>query len=347
MQLKKIGWDIGGAHVKAVLLDSQGEGIDVLQVPCALWQGIGKLGPVMHDILKQFKVKATDAIHAVTMTGELADIFPNRHAGVVEISNFMAQLLGKNIIFYTVQQPIEADRFVSIDQVSANSALIASANWHASASYVAQQLGVGLLIDLGSTTTDIIPFFEHAIIDVGRSDASRMQQDSLVYTGVIRTPVMALTHKIMLDGVEVNVAGEHFATMADVYRLTEELDEVADMAVTADGKLKTKRASARRMARMVGHDVEDKPLESWVYLAQAFRAAQIKQIKLAVLKHLKPTMPIVGGGAGAFLVKVLAKELGRPYIDVTEVVGSDALKNIAMCLPAYAVACFAVSRESI
>jgi probable H4MPT-linked C1 transfer pathway protein len=341
MQLKKIGWDIGGAHTKAVLLDKKGNVISALQVPCPLWQGLDKLEVGIHDILKQLAVKSAEALHVVTMTGELADIFPNRHTGVMEISNKLVQLLGKNIFFYLAQPSQKSHNFIAIDKVSANTMLIASANWHASASYIAQKLDMGLMVDVGSTTTDIIPIVENAMIDVGLSDAGRMRQDSLVYTGVIRTPVMALTQKIIWDNLETNVAGEYFATMADVYRLTGELDEEKDMAGTADGKRKTKQDSARRLARMVGHDIEDKSLESWARLAQAFRAAQIKQLKLAVKKHLKPNMPIVGAGAGAFLVKVLAKELGRIYIDVAEIVGSDVHQSMSLCLPAYAVAYFA------
>jgi probable H4MPT-linked C1 transfer pathway protein len=340
MQLKKIGWDVGGAHIKAVLLDKQGHVISALQVSSPLWQGLGKLELGVHDILRQMALKPNEALHAVTMTGELADIFSNRHTGVMEISNKLVQLLGKNTFFYSSQPAQKSHNLLVLDKVSANTKLIASANWHASASYIAQKLDACLMIDVGSTTTDIIPIVGNAMIDIGLSDAGRMQQDSLVYTGVIRTPVMALTQKIMWDDIETNVAGECFATMADVYRLTGELDEDKDMAGTADGKCKTKQNSARRLARMVGHDVEDKPLESWVRLALAFRAAQIKQLKLAVKKHLKPRMPIVGVGAGAFLVKVLAEELNRAYIDVTEIVGSDVCQHVSMCLPAYAVAYF-------
>jgi uncharacterized hydantoinase/oxoprolinase family protein len=39
-QISIIGWDIGGAHVKAVLLDKNGTISKVLQRPCPLWQGM-------------------------------------------------------------------------------------------------------------------------------------------------------------------------------------------------------------------------------------------------------------------------------------------------------------------
>ncbi len=347
MATKTIGWDIGGAHVKTVLVDNQGNVMSALQVACPLWQGLDKLATAVRIVLKRLAIKPEGVTHAVTMTGELADIFPNRLAGVTAIANTLVTLLGKHIYFYSVQSFQESDHFISIDKMPMNSAQIASANWHASARYIAQKVGAGLMIDIGSTTTDIIPLVEHAVVDVGLTDANRMQQDSLVYTGVVRTPVMALTHKVTLDVVEINVAAEHFATIADVYRLTGELIEDKDMLETADGKSKTKLDAARRLARMVGYDVEDKGMDSWVQLAYAFRAIQIKQIKTAVIKHLDPTMSIVGAGTGAFLAKLIAKELKCRYMDVAEMIDSDTCQDVSMCLPAYAVAYFASRQKAV
>lgn len=156
--------------------------------------------------------------------------------------------------------------------------------------------------------------------------------------------------------------------MADVYRLTGELAVEQDMAETADGKGKTQQESARRLARMVGCDVEDKPMETWISLAFSFRTLQLNQLKSAILKYLKPNTPIIGAGAGSFLVKVLATELNCEYRLLSDILQADILKpdivesnilnlepvrknmpshlqqaNLEMCLPAYAVARLALS----
>ena len=342
MMTKKcfLGWDIGGAHLKAVLLDESGEVMQVLQLPCQLWHGLEQLEIAISNALQTFKIKPSDASHSVTMTGELVDLFVNRHEGVVEIANLAAKLLGKNIWFYAANND-----FVTLEQVSANTAYIASTNWHASATALAMHAQDALLIDIGSTTTDIIAIEAGKVVEYGLSDASRMQADTLVYTGVVRTPVMALAQKLVFEETEINVAAEYFATMADVYRLTDELPPESDMAETADGKGKSALESARRLARMIGHDVESKPIESWKDLATTCKNLQLKQIKAAVLKHLKSGVPIIGAGAGSFLAKQLALDLDRPYQPISmrlpEHINLRLKHDLAVCFPAYAVALLA------
>ena len=72
-----VGWDIGGAHLKAALLDGKGEIINILQLPCQLWRGLNQLEAAIAVALQAFKINPGYARHAVTMTGELVDLFPN------------------------------------------------------------------------------------------------------------------------------------------------------------------------------------------------------------------------------------------------------------------------------
>ena len=337
-KLNVIGWDIGGAHLKAVLLDADGNLLNTLQTPCALWRGLDTLAFAISTVLNSFNINPHDAQHAITMTGELVDLFPNRHTGVIEIAQLAISLLGNNCQFYAANKG-----FVSMEQVAVSTSSIASTNWYASASLLAQYCPDALLLDIGSTTSDIIAIESGKVLSSALSDASRLQQDTLVYTGIIRTPVMVLAQKIVLTGVETNVMAEHFAAMADVYRLTGELDNGADMAETADGKGKTQLESARRLARMVGFDVDDKPMNAWIELAFSCRAIQLKLLKNAILKHLKPNTPIIGAGAGSFLVKILATELNCLYKSVNDLISAYPQHNrypqaLNVCFPAYAVA---------
>lgn len=339
-----IGWDVGGAHIKAVALNVQGEVLHTLQMPCPLWRGLEQLETATQSVLTTLNIKSNHVQHVVTMTGELVDLFLNRHAGVVEIATKLSQLLSRDgnlrdvnlkVQFYAVN-----NGFVPLAEAFALTADIASANWHASASALAMHVQDALLVDIGSTTTDIIAIQSGKVHAQSISDVQRMQVDSLVYTGVVRTPVMALANKLTFEGAKTNVAAEYFATMADVYRLTGELAQGADMAETADGKGKSVLESARRLARMIGHDVEDKPIEIWKNLADTCRNVQFDQIKTAILKHLKPDIPIIGAGTGSFLVKALADDLGCTYLPVSSVIEKHFKSNQALevCFPAYAVA---------
>ena len=70
---------------------------------------------------------------------------------------------------------------------------IASANWLATASHAAQRIADGVLVDIGSTTTDLIALSRTAACcGSSRSDAQRLASGELVYHGVVRTPLCAL-----------------------------------------------------------------------------------------------------------------------------------------------------------
>ncbi len=340
-----IGWDIGGAHLKAVLLDAKGHVLSSLQLPCPLWKGLDFLHRGILDALHVFNIAPSSACHAITMTGELVDLFETRQQGVCEIAKVATDLLGEQTLFYAANRG-----FVPLQAVAALTANIASTNWHASASALALKVQDALFVDIGSTTTDIIAIDGGKVVCAGLSDAHRMQADSLVYTGVVRTPVMVLAQKLNFEGNKINVAAEYFATMADVYRLTGELLPEYDMADSADGKGKTSLESARRLARMIGHDVSEHDFnedgQKWIKLAHACRHLQMQQIKTAILKHLKPSMMIIGVGAGSFLAKAIADDLGNNFTHAYQAISMRPAEHtepankqaIEVCFPAYAVA---------
>ena len=337
-----IGWDVGGANLKAALLDQKGAVLAVFQLLCPLWRGLNQLKAALDHVLSQLPAGAYR--HAVTMTGELVDLFANRHQGVLEISQTMRNHLQGDLRFYAGKQG-----FVLFEQIASHTAHIASANWLASAELMASSIKASgmkcaLLIDIGSTTTDLIPLIDAKVTTQSTSDADRMQADELVYTGVIRTPLMALCQKIEWDGKQINIAAEHFATTADIYRLMRELMPEDDQADTADDAGKSMIETARRLARIVGRDVESASLADWKALAQAFSQVQLMQIKNAAERviadnKMSRSAPLIGAGAGRFLVARLAKQMNRPYVEVNALLSDMVLPNMAaVCLPAYAVA---------
>ncbi|CAG0970304.1 (4-(4-[2-(gamma-L-glutamylamino)ethyl]phenoxymethyl)furan-2-yl)methanamine synthase [Methylophilaceae bacterium] len=339
-KLNVIGWDVGGAHLKAVLIDAEDRVLDAVQLACPLWQGIDKLDAALGQVLALFGDAAAD--HAVTMTGELADIFINRRDGVEKISRHLHDRLGGRARFYAA-----GDGFVEFSRVPGLHSRIASANWHASASYAARKLGQGLFIDIGSTTTDIVILSGGVPGNRGFSDAERMRADELVYTGVVRTPLMALAHAVAFNGHVYRVAAEHFATTADIYRITGELMETEDMSATADGAEKSRSASMRRLARMLGHDREDAMDASWLELANTFKAQQLRHLESAISAllargQLDAQAPMIAAGAGSFLAEELARRFNRDLIRVEDLVSADSEEArhwAGVCFPAYAVAC--------
>lgn len=333
------GWDLGGAHLKAALFDPSGRLQQVVQLPTPLWQGLDRLDEALQLMASQWPLARYR--HLLTMTGELVDLFDSRSAGVVVLARHMARQLGDVFLFAGPRG------FVEPDSAAEYADAIASANWYATAAWLASRVPNGLLVDIGSTTADIVLIENGRVGNLGYSDRERLARDELVYTGAARTPVMAVARRLPFAGDWVQVANEHFATMADVYRVLGWLPEGSDQHQAADGREKTVAASMRRLARMLGSDLEDAEHPDWVEVAACVADRQLDTLVQACRRQLSRgvsiTVPVIGAGSGRFLVERLAARLQRRYVDIeTHMPLRDASGlSAAVCAPAVAVALLA------
>ncbi len=333
------GWDIGGAHIKAARVE-HGRVTGVVQIACPLWQGLDRLDDALTRVRA---VLGETARHAVTMTGEMVDLFDSRAGGVIGIAQHLAANLPGTMSLYAGRIG-----WVTPGHAADHAEDIASANWLATAEWIATRCPQALLVDIGSTTSDLI-VIDHGVAGTSRSDADRLISGELVYAGVVRTPLMALAQKIRFKGHTYRLMAEHFATTADVWRLLGLLPEEVDHYPSADGGIKTPEASARRIARMIGRDFEEASIDDWRALARTFADAQIDTLidaarALPGIASLPADAPVVCAGAGRFLAEALAGGLGRPVrpletllADFTDEGSGDA----ATCAPAVAVALLA------
>lgn len=348
MRANIVGWDIGGAHVKAAVI-SAGEIVAVYQQPCPLWKGLDQLQHAVNAIMQE--LAGSNCRHAITMTGELVDLFDNRDHGVGQIIQTMIDLLpdSEMLVFAGRQGFLKSSQVETRHYTS-----IASANWLASASFAAQKVGNGLFVDCGSTTTDILLLKNGQVLAEGYTDYQRLLSEELIYTGIVRTAVMAVTQTALDQGKKIGLMAEYFATMADVYRVTGELNDAHDQTDTADGAEKTVLASARRLSRMIGCDFYPDELPRWQQFAENIRARQIQQMQRGcetrLSKHeLGQDRPLIGAGVGRFLVKQIAVNLGRPYLDFSDLFPVTVIQSgmtIADCAPAAAIAYLAAVNEN-
>lgn len=330
-----IGWDIGGANVKIARAEN-GSVRDVTQIPCPLLADRTKFDEAIVAALRHCP---SDARHAVTMTGELSDVFINRTGGVTYLVGLMRKTTGDQTQFYAGREG-----FFDADGAVAQWRDVASANWHASAALIARRYPDALLIDIGTTTTDIIPLKGGEVAARGFTDGDRLAEGELIYGGVVRTPVMAVTQAAPFQGIMQRIAAERFATMADVHRLTGDLTESADPYPAADLRGKSTAESAARLARMLGRDESDADLPVWTELARYFAECQLAQIEAAAREliareTLDANAPIVGAGCGRFLAKRLAEKIGRNYRDFAETIdcAPEMRDMAAACAPGVAV----------
>lgn len=340
-----VGWDVGGAHLKMAWVDDGGRVGDAAQFTTPLWRGLDCLGAAVAEARERLPSSAVR--HGITMTGELADLFGSRREGVTALAAAMMELLApEEVRFYAGPRG-----FATAAGVDALHPWVASANWHASAALAAEYLEAGLLVDVGSTTTDLVPVVAGRVAARGYSDGERLALEELVYTGVTRTPLMALAETVPVKGEWVGVAAEQFAHTADVYRLLGRLPAHADAEDTADGRGRSAGDTVARIARMVGMDAGDVPHQAWSGLAAYFAGRQLDRLHRACARHLSaglpPHAPLVGAGIGRFLVRDLAAALGRPFIDVADLPQHSGAGTVAAdCAPAVAVAVL-MAREPV
>jgi (4-(4-[2-(gamma-L-glutamylamino)ethyl]phenoxymethyl)furan-2-yl)methanamine synthase len=329
-----IGWDIGGVHLKAVRAEN-GRIVKAAQYASPLRAGTERL-------LEAF-AQARDEMgraerNVVTMTGELADTFQSRADGVEQLAMLAARELDGMSIY------AGPGGYVRPEDARSHCAEIASANWHAAATLVGKRLSDAVLIDFGSTTTDIIPIARGKVAARGYTDAERLAAGELVYTGLVRGFVMATAERAPLRGSWLPLINENFATMADVHRILGTLPAGADMMVTADGREKTIEASCARLARMVGCDASDADDTAWHRLAQWFAEAQTRTITDATMLVMSAcTMapaPVVAAGIGLTVIAEVTRRLRCACTSFHELfdVAPEARVGVCHCAPAAALA---------
>jgi probable H4MPT-linked C1 transfer pathway protein len=332
------GWDIGGAHLKVAQVDRAGCVRTAMQLPCALWRGMEHLDLALTEARARLLPARR---HGLTMTGELTDLFADRVEGVSTIAQAMSAAFARDeMLIYS-----GASGFVPTVEARRRTREIASANWHASTRFVASRVTAGLFVDIGSTTTDLVPFTDGEVRAGATSDDERLTTAELRYTGVTRTPVMALAQAVPFAGQMHPLMAELFATSADVHRLTGALPADADQHATADGRGYGLPESAARLARMLGRDGASAELDTWRGVALHLSEQQLRFIHEGAARvlsrvPLERDAPVVGAGVGRFLAVALAQRLQRPYIDFATLIDGSAETREwgARCAPAVAVA---------
>jgi probable H4MPT-linked C1 transfer pathway protein len=305
-----VGWDIGGANLKAARI--LGEEIRTHIMPFEIWRCLDRLPQALRSMAAALGVEDRQPA-AVTMTAELADIFRTKREGVRRVLKLFWKAFP-----HTPTWVFAVDgRFLSVEQAIAEPLLVASANWAAEALWVGQRCPNGILIDVGSTTTDILPIVDGRPAVVGRTDPERLQSGELVYTGALRTPVCAVVQEVPWRGGRCRVCAEHFAIVADAYLWLGRISEAEYTCATPDGRAARRPEAAERLARVIGGDREMLTDPEITEIAQAVERAQVAKIAdglRQVVDRLDRALPVLPAGVGAFLARAAARAVGLPVV---------------------------------
>jgi probable H4MPT-linked C1 transfer pathway protein len=340
-----IGLDIGGAALKAFAAGR------AFSHRFPLWKHPELLADALCDLLAPVSNSGAARI-AVTMTGELCDCFPTKADGVHAILDSLARA------FPTADVQIwqTDDCFLSVDDAKRRVLETAASNFLALAWIVAQEFPSRrtLLVDVGSTTIDLIPIIDGRPAPRGRTDRDRLESGELIYQGVERTPVCALVRELTIDGVRHHVMNELFATTLDVYLTTGDLPENPSETMTADGRPATVEYARSRLARMVGADRTTFNAADAKEVAKQVASAQQEALRLALGAAARwndePFDLVVLAGQGEWLARRVLNDVSA-LANVKIASFSDRVgKDVSRCACAYAVArlaaaCFANGRR--
>jgi probable H4MPT-linked C1 transfer pathway protein len=318
-----LGIDIGGANTKAATAD--GRYVESIYLP--LWREADLKGT-----LERIKKDAPAGPVGVTITGELADCYASKKEGIDHISAAVRSVF-PDAVFYGSDGRFHRD--------TGDASLFSASNWSASARYVGRVHGDVLFVDIGSTTTDIIPVVGGLPV-AGLTDFERLARGELVYAGALRTNLAALLRRVQVKGREARTASELFAITGDVYLLLSRITPDDYLCDTPDCGGKSPEDAARRIARLVCCDLSELDTDDVREIALQAYHSQLDDLVDAVRSvaeaHGLKRAAICG--LGAFLARDALGRLEIPFAQVPDV-------RISRVFPAYAVACLMEEEKNV
>jgi len=352
--MKILGIDIGGANIKAVVLDCVEEvcNIDsVYREYFPLWI-LGR--EALYNKLLHLRSIAGDRPYyvAVCMTAELSDVYRVKREGVYHIVDTVVNVFSdaKEIGFVTVHKNL-----VNSTTAKEKYLEVAAANWAASAWLLERfcyRWGIenSLFIDIGSTTTTLIPIIRCKAHVKGFTDPEKLIYGELVYTGVLRSNVVTIVDKVPYKGFFARVSSERFALSGDVHLVLGYIDSSEYSTETADGRGKSVEEAIDRLSRVPCSDseilnfYEVREIARYIYEVQIFRIFEaIMQIKsrIASMGIDPDNLKVILAGLGKHMAIEAARRANlKAFIDIDDLVGT----RISSVLPSYGAALMMYSK---
>ena len=322
-----LGWDVGGVNTKVARV-VRGTVAAVRAQPYEIQRDPTALASLLARLAAEQGAAGGGgggggAAHAVTMTAELSQIFRTKREGV----RFVLDAVTAAFPEADVRVYAADGRFLSVAGARIEPLAVAAANWAATAQLVAQSVSETILIDTGTTTTDIIPIAGGRVAARGRTDHERLREGELVYTGALRTPAEAIAHTVVLHGAPIGVSAEGFALAGDVHLWLGNLAPEDYTVPTPDGRPATRQFAGERLARVICADRELLDEAAIDAIARSLADAQIGRVS-AALERVARRHPGAAGavvtGLGAFIAAAAARRAGLRVTDLTERLGPAA-----------------------
>ncbi len=327
-----LGYDVGGANTKAAYVYTEKGKLQKTSVASAyfpIWKHPQNLPKILLQLKRQLGARRIDGV-AVTMTAELSDAYQTKREGVTHVLSCI-----QHAFPYTALYVLTADvKLETLSSALAHPLRVAAANWAATGWLVAQHIPNCVVVDIGSTSTSIIPIINGKVAAKGKTDLEKLLCGELVYTGSLRTNVAATVQSIPIKGSAAAVSSELFATSGDVHLILGNISEADYSSETADGRGKTVSEASARLARVVCADIDMLTQNEIYKIAHYVADRQIQQVTASLAKVYTYTKAQVQGK-----VSVAVTGLGKNFIGkkAAQAVGADEIVDLETLLPADAV----------
>jgi hypothetical protein len=282
-------------------------------------------------------VDDVDVITA-TMTAELSDVYFSKKEGVHHIINILCDLFEeKRLLFLDVY-----GNLLTPETAKAKYLTVAAANWYAIGWLAAQFSDNCIAIDMGSTSTSVVPVLGGKVRPKGLNDLEKLMVGELIYTGALRTNIISLVSHLPFKGKLVPVSSEYFAQTGDIHLLLGNISERDYIVDTPDGRGITRREASARLARVICGDLEIVPNDEIIEMARYIYRAQIRYVAKGLSRfkrnhNINEDIPVyVMGLGGNFVVVPALKQVGykdiRLFSDYVGIEASRAAPSFALAL---------------
>ena len=316
------GWDIGGVNTKAVRLESKADGsiLHSTSRPYEVQLDPAGLSAMLGAVARELGAGPAD-LHAVTMTAELSQAFRTKREGVAFVLDALETALTGNGVLHVYA--VEG-KFITPAAARAAPLSVGAANWAATARVVARSVPTCVLIDIGTTSADLIPIVNGQLAVQGRTDPERLISGELVYTGALRTPAEAIAPRLPLWGKSAGASADGFALIGDAHLWLGRLSPEDYTCRTPDGRPPTRVFAGERLARTVCADRDMLGESDIDLIATALAGAQVKLVAEA-LNRIRARGPEITGavvaGLGDFIAEQAARAAGLTVIPLSGQLG--------------------------
>ncbi len=332
-----LGLDIGGANTKAALIEyEKAKIIDSFSYIeyFPFWeqsknQFYELFNRIISNLIQKNNLNANNIAYvAVTITAELSDAFKTKKEGILSILNEISKIFDtEKLRFITIE-----NKYVNYKNAIENPIVLAGANWASTSLFLGRFIPNCILIDSGSTTTDIIPIYTSKPVNIGKTDTERIINHELIYTGGLRTTIPSITHYVPYKNQNVRISFEKFALISDVNRILNFISEMEYSNGTADNRSKSLENCYSRLARIICLDINSISKKELFSIAQYIHNKQIKIIEKEIkifLTNLKLKIPqlfnpepifILTGLSSDFLIRKVLRKLNYNKIEYYDII---------------------------